>query len=109
LDTTEGATGPVPNGAALAAVLAAGIGALAVGLVVILDQAGVFAVPALYEPAGGVSGRMTLAAVIWLVTWGVLHVRWKDREIDARPLRRLALVSIGVGILLTLPPVWRLL
>ena len=109
MPTTEGTPTPVTTGAALAAVLAAGIGALAVGLVVILDAADLFGVPALYEPAGGVSGRMTLAAVIWLVAWGALHVRFRNRELDARRVRRLALVLTGIGILLTLPPVWSLL
>src|SRR3546814_11456369 len=54
------------NGAALAAILAAGIGAFAIGLVVIVNETGLLAVPALYAPAGGVSGRTTLAALIWL-------------------------------------------
>ena len=96
------------NGAAVAAVLAAGIGAFAVGLVVILNEAGVFAVPALYGPAGGVSGRTSLAALIGVTGWAVLHGRWKHRQIDARGVRVLALILIGVGILLTLPPVWQL-
>jgi hypothetical protein len=96
------------NGAAMAAVLAAGIGAFAVGLIVILNEAGVVAVPALYGPAGGVSGRTSLAALIWVIGWAVLHGRWKHRQIDARGVRVLALILTGLGILLTLPPVWSL-
>ena len=96
------------NGAAVAAVLAAGIGAFAVGLVVILNEAGVFAAPALYGPAGGVSGRTTLAALIWVIGWVVLHGRWKHRQIDSRRVRVIALILTGVGVLLTLPPVWSL-
>lgn len=105
---TEGAHKDVTNGAAMASVLAAGIGAFAVGLIVILNEAGVFAVPALYGPAGGVSGRTTLAALIWLIGWAVLHHRWKRRQVDARGLQVLALLLAGLGILLTLPPVWQL-
>ncbi|MBC5991199.1 hypothetical protein H8953_18505, partial [Bacillus pumilus] len=67
----------VPNGAALAAYLAAGIGTFAMGLVVLLNEMGLLAVPALYAPAGGVSGRTTLAMVVWLLAWVVLHARWK--------------------------------
>ena len=96
------------NGAALAAFLAAGIGAFALGLIVILDQTGLFAAPALYEPAGGVSGRTTLAAVIWLTGWAVLHHRWKDRQIESRGVHLFSFVLIGLGIVLTLPPVWKL-
>ena len=57
----------VANGAAVAAFLAAGIGAFAMGLVVILNEAGLFAAPSLYPPAGGVSGRTTIAVAIWLI------------------------------------------
>jgi hypothetical protein len=96
------------NGAAMAAVLAAGIGAFAVGLVVILNEAGAFAVPALYGPAGGVSGRTSLAVVIWGIGWAVLHGRWRHRQVDSRPVRVIALILTGLGILLSLPPVWSL-
>ena len=97
------------NGAAMAALLAAGIGAFAVGFIVILNEAGLFAAPALYAPAGGVSGRTTLAAVIWLVGWAVLHNRWKDRQVESRRILRFSVMLIGLGILLTFPPVWKLL
>ncbi len=98
----------VLNGAALAAFLAAGIGALALGGIVILNETGLFAVPALYPPAGGVTGRTTLAAAIWLIGWAVLHRRWRDRQLDARFVYALSLSLIGLGILLTLPLVWQL-
>jgi hypothetical protein len=48
---------------------------------VLLNEAGIFAAPALYAPAGGVSGRTTLATIVWLTAWAVLHNRWKSREI----------------------------
>lgn len=99
----------VASGAALASFLAAGIGAFSVGFIVILNEAGLFVAPALYPPAGGVSGRTTLAAVIWLIGWAVLHSRWKNRQIESRGVHFLSLILIGLGIVLTLPPVWRLL
>jgi hypothetical protein len=107
--TIKDAREEAANGAALAAFLAAGIGAFAVGLIVILDEAGLFAAPALYAPAGGVSGRTTLAAVIWLIGWAVLHRRWRNRRIESRRVSLVSLILIGLGVLLTLPPVWKLL
>lgn len=98
----------VANGAALAAFLAAGIGAFAMGLVVILNEAGLFAAPSLYGPAGGVSGRTTIATVIWLIAWAVLHSRWKDREVEPRRVHRATLILIALGLVLTFPPVWKL-
>jgi hypothetical protein len=92
----------------MAAILSAGIGAFAVGLIVILNEAGLFAAPALYGPAGGVSGRTTIAAVVWLVAWLILHARWKSRHVEPRPINITTLLLIIGGITLTFPPVWGL-
>jgi hypothetical protein len=94
------------NGAAWAAFLAAGVGAFAMGLFVILNEAGVFTAPSLYAPAGGVSGRTTFATLAWLITWVVLHHRWKDLRIEPRRVFRITVALIGLGILATFPPVW---
>lgn len=99
---------PVSNGAAMAAFLSAGIGAFAVGGVVLLNEAGVLAMPSLYAPAGGVSGRTTAAAAIWLVAWAVLHLRWRGRQIDAARIDRWTLGLIVLGVVATFPPVWSL-
>lgn len=97
------------NGAAMAAVLGGGIGTCAMGAFVLLNEAGVFAAPALYPAAGGVTGRTTFATIVWLIGWGVLHARWKDREIAPRAVFTLTLTLVGAGILGTCPPVWGLL
>ena len=99
----------VSNGASLAALLAAGIGAFALGLIVILNEAGAFSVPAIYAPSGGVTGRTTLAVVIWLIAWAILHRRWKGRELQTGRVQTVALVLTLLGIVFTFPPVWRLL
>ena len=96
------------NGAAMASVLAAGIGSFAMGLFVILNEAGLFAAPALYGPAGGVTGRTTLATLVWLAAWAVLHARWRTRDIAPRRVLALTLVLVGVGVLGTFPPIWAL-
>lgn len=101
--------GEVANGAALASFLGAGIGAFAMGVMVILNEAGLFVAPALYAPAGGVSGRTTFAALIWVIGWAVLHRRWKGRQIESRRVHALTMLLIGLGVLLTFPPVWKLL
>ena len=78
------------------------------GVIVLLNEAGIFAVPALCRPAGRVSGRATLATVVWLVAWGLLHYRWKGCEIVTGGVSELALILLGLGILATFPPVWGL-
>jgi hypothetical protein len=100
---------PLLNGAAMAAVLSAGIGAFAVGVVVLINEAGIVAVPSLYAPAGGVSGRTTAAVALWLAAWVVLHYRWRDRQIDATRIDVWTLILIALGVLATFPPIWQLL
>jgi hypothetical protein len=97
------------NGAAMAAVLASAIGAFAMGAFVLLNEAGVFSAPTLYRPAGGVTGRTTFAAIVWLIAWGVLHARWKSRDVAARPVIIWTAVLVVLAILGTFPPVWGLL
>jgi hypothetical protein len=94
------------DGASSAAVLAAGVGAFAVGLFVILNEAGLYAAPSLYGPTGGLSGRTTLATAAWLISWAILHRRWEGRRIDPRPLIATTLVLLGLGLLATFPPLW---
>jgi hypothetical protein len=100
--------GTPPNGAALAALLGAGIGAFALGVVVILHEAAGLSIPALYAPAGGASGRSAIGVVVWLIAWLTLHRLWKGREIHARRVQTITLVLIFLSIVFTFPPVWAL-
>src|SRR5512134_1344663 len=107
--TTSLSTSREVNGSAMAAFLSGGIGAFAMGAVVLLNEAGIFAAPTLYAPAGGVSGRTTLATIVWLIAWAVLHTRWKAREIAPGRVGAVTLILIALGVLGTFPPVWGLL
>lgn len=109
MTTSARTPGASTNGAALASMLGAGIGALAMGIIVILNETGLYAAPALYAPAGGVSGRTTFAALAWLIAWAVLHRRWSGRHVESRHVQAVTLLLIGMGVLLLFPPVWTLL
>ena len=98
-----------PNGAIWAAILASGIGGCAVGLIVILNESGIFAAPTLYGPAGGVSGRTTIAVAVWVVAWAILHRLWRERDVDGKRITAIAAVLILLGLIGTFPPVWSLL
>ena len=97
------------NGAAMAAVLGAGIGSFAMGAFVLLNEAELFAAPALYGPAGGVTGRTTFATIAWLLAWGVLHARWRSRKVAPAPVFTWTVVLVVLAILGTFPPTWGLL
>lgn len=103
------ASAPETNGSAMAAFMGVGVGSFAMGVLVILNEAGIFAAPPLYAPAGGVTGRTTLATIAWLIGWGLLHYRWKGREIAPARVFPITLVLIALGILATFPPLWKLL
>lgn len=97
-----------PSGASLAAVMAAGIGAFAMGFFVIANEAGVYSAPALYAPVGGLSGRSTFAVITWLVAWAVLHWRWKAGSPDSGTVLRWTIILTVIGVVLCFPPVWGL-
>ena len=96
------------DGAVAAAFLAAGIGTFALGLIVILNESGIFAAPALYAPAGGVSGRTTIAALVWLAAWALLHRSWRERQVGVDRVVAGAIALTLLGIALLLPPLWTL-
>lgn len=98
-----------PNGAALAGVLAAGIGSFAMGAFVIANEAGIFTAPSLYGPSGGLSGRSTFAVLVWLVAWAFLHSRWRGRDLQAARTLTWTLALTALGVVMTFPPVWGLL
>jgi hypothetical protein len=108
-DTAVRGQAVMPNGATLAAVLAAGIGAFAMGVFVIANEAGIYAAPSLYGPAGGLSGRSTFAVIAWLVSWGVLNARWRSRDVAVGRTLTWTLVLVGLSVVMTFPPVWGLL
>ena len=66
---------PIPNGAGAAAILSAGIGSCALGIIAILADkmpslARMFSI---YRPTGPLSGVTTAAILIWLVAWALFH------------------------------------
>jgi hypothetical protein len=102
-------TSDTANGSALAAFLGAGIGAFAMGGLCILHESGLFVAPSIYAPAGGLSGRVAIACLIWLVAWGGLHQRWNRRQRRAPGVFLATGILLGLGLLGTFPPVWGLL
>ena len=97
------------NGEAMAAFVAASAGTFAMGLFVILGEAGIFSAPALHAGAGGVSGRTTLAIVVWLAAWAVLHRQWRARQLAPSGPFGTAIALIVLGLVGLFPPVWTLL
>ena len=96
---------PLTTGPAAAAMLASGIGSLALGLFTTLAQAlgPVKNVLTFYSPAGPLSGKTTVAVVIWGVAWAVLHSQWKDKHVHFARVFVVTLIMIALGLLGTFP------
>jgi hypothetical protein len=94
------------NGQAGAAILAAGVGSAALGVLALAGDAlpAVNHALAIYRPTGALSGVTTGAIVIWLAVWFGLERRWRGKQIDFWRINVGALALLVVGILLTFPP-----
>lgn len=96
----------IPNGPGAAAILAAGIGCAALGVLAFAGDAS----PAIgkllnfYNPTGTLSGVTTVAIIVWLVVWFALAKHWQTRNVDIAKVNILAFALLGVGFLLTFPP-----
>lgn len=108
IQTTQGT---LPNGPGAAAILAAGIGCAAVGILAFAGDASEAIGKALnfYNPVGTLSGVTTIAIIVWLVSWFVLGGMWRERTVNLSKINVVAFVLLAVGFLLTFPPFMDLL
>jgi hypothetical protein len=113
---TAEATPTKPNGPVAAVYLAAGIGSLVFGLLVVLNEVSAdinnflkfdenFG---LGSGVGALSGKAILGTVALVVSWLVLHLVFRGKEVKFGPILVIALVLVGAGFLLTFPPVFEL-
>jgi len=73
----------LPNGAAAAAVLSAGVGSAVIGLLTTgaAISAGLKSALTWWSPAGPLTGKTGVGVIAWLVSWIVLHTLWKDEDV----------------------------
>jgi hypothetical protein len=99
------------NGPSAAAILAAGIGLAVTGIVSALAEA-IAAWSALLvwsKPVGALSGKTTIGILAWLVSWLILGLTWRGKEVRLTPVLVASAVLLAAGVLLTFPPVFELL
>jgi fumarate reductase subunit D len=101
-----GNVAPSRNGEAAAALVAAGIGCMVLGILVVLATVSTTMETLLtfYAPVGSLSGKTIIALGVWLVAWFALHRAWKDKHLDQRKTFTAALIMVGLGVLGTFPP-----
>src|SRR5215217_5004035 len=104
-----------PSGAAVAAMLSIGIGAMAMAIVVGLSDASatfnngfVHSVGKAWVPGaqgiGPYSGKFTFFLVGWLLSWGISHLALKNRDLDLGKWAVVSFALISLAILLIWPP-----
>lgn len=99
-------TTELANGAGAAAILAAGIGCAALGVLATLGDAftGIKNFLNVYNPTGPLSGVTILAIIVWLASWFVLAKMWGGRDVAVKRISLIAFVLLAVGLFLTFPP-----
>ena len=105
MNSTRG-TQEMSTAPAAAALLAGGIGATALGLVTVLAEASVPIKDALrfVGPVGPLSGKTTVAVVVWLASWAILRTIWNKKEVAFGRVASVAFVLLALGLIGTFPP-----
>ena len=105
LDEAAPLAAPIPNGAAVAAILAAAIGCAVLGLIVPISEA----LPAFknvlnwWDPAGPLVGKTSVSVIAYFASWFVLHRMWKDRDMAFDTIWKVSLVLLAIGFIGTFP------
>jgi hypothetical protein len=101
----------LPNGPGAAAILAAGIGSGALGVLAFAGDTfpAVRRALTFWTPTGPLSGVSLLTIVVWLVAWYGLSRRWGTSDVSLLRINVAAFLLLVLGVLLTFPPVMDLL
>jgi hypothetical protein len=94
-----------PEGPIAAAILAGGIGCLALGILTTLAEASTSFSDWLAwdDDVGPLSGKTGLTVIVWLISWVVLHVVYRDKPFETRRAFIISLVLVALGALGTFP------
>jgi hypothetical protein len=101
---------PEPNGGIVAASVAAGAGCAALGGLTVAAAASteVADLLTLYAPSGPLTGKATVASIIYQIIWINLHFRLRDRELSLSRGFLLTMFLLVIGLIGTFPPVYQL-
>jgi hypothetical protein len=103
-----------PSGPVAAAFIAAGIGSVVMGVLVVANDVSkpisdflkFDANYGLGQGVGPLSGKVALTVLAFVVSWVILHVALRGKEVNFTRALTIALVLVGIGFALTFPPVF---
>lgn len=94
-----------PEGPIAAAILAGGIGCLALGIFTTLAEASTGIKDWLQwnDRVGPLSGKTGMAVIVWLVAWAILHAVYRAKPFETRQAMLISLALVALGALGTFP------
>jgi hypothetical protein len=94
-----------PEGPIAAAILAGGVGVLALGVVTTLAEASASVKSALTltTAVGPLSGKVVTAVGLWLVAWVVLHLIYHNKPYESLRALAIATILVALGVVGTFP------
>jgi len=95
-----------PEGPVSAAILAAGIGVLALGIFTTLAEASTTLKEDVFQwstRVGPLAGKTGIAVAVWLVSWVILFFVLRNKPFETRRALTISLVLIGLGLIGTFP------
>ena len=100
-----------PDGPGAAAMLAAGIGLFALGLFTVLSEASAGLHDWLEswdfdKGVGPLAGKTSVAVIVWAVSWIVLAIGLRGKDVDLKKWFWVALILGVIGALGTFPPIF---
>lgn len=97
---TERHTGP---GAAVT--VAGGLGVFALGLITTLNEAfpGVHSAMEWNERVGPLSGKSSVGAMAFFVSWTLLTALWRRTSVPLKPVVIATVVLVALGVMMTFP------
>lgn len=103
-----------PNGPPAAAVIATGIGATVLGLMTTLseyskDFSKFLDFSKNYGIGSGVgplSGKVIIAVAAYFISWFVLALLWRGKEVNFNRAFMIGMILVAVGFALTFPPIF---
>jgi hypothetical protein len=107
-----------PNGPVAAVFLAAGIGSLVLGLMVIVAEMAInlggetttrtildFSRNyGLGSGVGPLSGKVTIAVIAFVASWVIAHLALRGKEVNFGRYLAAAVIMVALGLLFTFPP-----
>jgi len=90
------------------AIVASGIGAAVLGILVVLNDAyaAVNGMLVWVKPVGALSGKTGISVIAFLASWAILHFTMRGRSVKLDTMLIVGGILLAVGILLTFPPVF---